>query len=433
MDNIIYIIMISIILFCSIIARLIFTNWLNPVSIYSIWMIAYCIIAVLFFGHTEVILTGMSWVVISTMGLLIGATCLVLMLNKFKMRPNMAITNYPSTKLIKILSNVLIICIILEISGVIITFYSVRGHAALIETGNFIIDSAASTAQYRSDVAYGLKEDSIDQYFFGWLSYFGALVGGLLWGLSSKLCHRLLGFIPVILTWLTSMLTASRMGFMYAAAFSISAVIASLNFKSSVGNVGKSFLPLLKVTCLAFFIALTLTFIATNFRSFNKEINIIEMSVAEPFSYMHSFSIWLDKGYLESSDLLFGYRTFWRLYDKMGHTNIPQYNINTFGLENNILTSLQGLLEDFGKSVFIFLTFAFGFIAAFSYKMVVSGHKAWIPILTALYASIFLCPAFSVTQYNQPIMALCLFYISMFLVKSRQPQSAIIKTIKDLN
>lgn len=381
-------------------------------------MSLYSVIGSLLFNNVEQILSGLSWVVISSIGILLGALVVTLPFSKIRIITNVPIVIHVWLKTIRL---ILIISITIGIVGIIVTYFYVRSFGNDMGSDNFFLDTAMATSKFRSDIVYGIRENRVDQYIFSWVGYIGSLLGGHILGLSKRRIDRLLGLMPILMMYVMSTLTASRMGSMYATTLSLGAWLATIVLISH-GTIGKNIGPIIRRVVVLLFIAIVFAFIATSFRYIDQgspyEIAIWR-NIAEPFSYIHSFSIWIDKGFLEKSDLLFGYRTFWGLYNKLGHRNVQQYSIDTLGLENNILTALQGLLEDFGKIGFLLIMLLSGMVATFAYLRVINGQTLWVPTLATIYAAIFLCPVFSITQYNQPIFAICLFQLFIFLMVRR--------------
>ena len=110
---------------------------------------------------------------------------------------------------------------------------------------------------------------------------------------------------------------------------------------------------------------------------------------------------------------------------KLGIEGEPQPYASAYfgkhGFRNsNILTVLQGLFEDFGRFYSIIIIFFAGFFSALFYRKVANGKLIYLPPLCSVYASIFLFPCFSLTQYNSPVMALAMFQLVIYIhVKNR--------------
>jgi len=131
---------------------------------------------------------------------------------------------------------------------------------------------------------------------------------------------------------------------------------------------------------------------------------------SDHFIYFPAFAQWFSSEGWQFSDLLWGYRTFTRIYELFGVEHDIQYAVLTQRGPSNIFTVLRGLIEDFSPIGALGWLFAFGILGGASYRRVLEGRKGYLPILTVIYAFTFTSMVFSLFTYTTPTLALILFW-----------------------
>jgi hypothetical protein len=150
----------------------------------------------------------------------------------------------------------------------------------------------------------------------------------------------------------------------------------------------------------------------------------IARHMSETFIFVPAFCKWFAQTDVSRVEPLWGFRTFWKTFERMGFTYEPEEVIFVEQTSSNIYTLFRGLIEDFtlvGSCLWLFMV---GFIGKLAFRGVVRGKPAFLPMLAVIYAYIFVGTSFSLFSYNVTNAATTIFIVHFLWLCLFQARSA---------
>ncbi|MCC6729786.1 MAG: hypothetical protein IT208_10655 [Chthonomonadales bacterium] len=402
-------------------SRVLFRSWYNPVALFAAAMVGYTLIGVALLGGAARVSSAMLWVAVCTFALGCGATAAAF--TAPLPVPGAARTEWSigSTRLRCVMIGLFVVATV----GLWVTW---RNLSSLVEGGiNATLLGAVAEVSHtaRAEIGYGTKVKPVFEMLVMPWFFLLPLLGGLLWAQARGTLDRVLSIASVGPVMIQGMLYGSRMGILYGGSFWLGALIAGSVYLAR-GAVARSLFPILLRAALVAVLAGPPIMLVMLIR-----YNDVDAGAGKGFRYMaagfgfvHAFGTWLDEGDYARSDRLLGYRTAWRVYDRLGAQPVQPWWEQTYtDADNpNILTAIQGLVEDFGGIGTFLVMFVCGYLGALWQRRVVLGDIRYLALLTSVYAAAFMAPSFSLTQYNAPVLALVLLQLAvLFVATARSP------------
>jgi|GEM_PF-4648271 len=273
---------------------------------------------------------------------------------------------------------------------------------------------AQVSAANRVDFTYGDRRQSTVEWVVFVLVYAGALFGGAYFRFARTRRGKLIALLTVVNAATFAMLYGSRMGVLFGGSFWISAYLAAHILEA--GARRRSDLRLLaRILGYSAAILLGFSILTMSIRyQFLDAPRALGRHLSETFVFVPAFCEWFadecaSDPWLSERKRLWGFRSFWKLYELCGVIESPELPIPVEETSSNIFTVFRGLIEDFGPIGSCLVLFLFGAAANLSYLAVQYGRASFLPALIVAYAYTFLSTSFSLFTYNAPNLALWIF------------------------
>jgi oligosaccharide repeat unit polymerase len=273
---------------------------------------------------------------------------------------------------------------------------------------------AQVSAANRVEFTYGDRRQSTVEWVVFVLVYAGTLFGGAFFRFARTWTGKLVSLLTVINAATFAMLYGSRMGVLFGGSFWIAAFLAAHVLEA--GARRKSDLRLLlRILSYSGAILLGFSIITMSIRyQLLDAPRALGRHLSETFVFVPAFCEWFadetaTDPWLSEGKRLWGFRSFWKLYELCGVIENPEAPIPVEATSSNIFTVFRGLIEDFGPVGSCLVLFAFGAASSLSYLAVQHGRASLLPALIVSYAYTFLSTSFSLFTYNAPNLALLIF------------------------
>ncbi len=397
-------------------ARYIERSWITPGTFFCVVWSAFVLSSTLFVANWDELFPAQLWIIICCCSVHLGCTLALHARSKTATRHDfLQSRRLGPLPYLKTITVVLVLFGVLEICHIIASAPpSIRNLARLR-----MIEEV--TAYNRSAYGYGRFNQVLFERIVFILTYSGSLFGGMLYKLSKSKTDKFIGISAFFTASSIAALYGSRMGAWFGGSLWISAYMAT-QILHKARKVGSG----VSLVVRAIFVFTPLMLLSSTFSLIirYRELTSLTLdSLVERFSghfvTFPAFARWAESSGLQSPVFMYGYRTFNRLYERLGVEFGIQEAVNTGLSSSNVFTVFRGLIEDFGAGGSIALLFGLGFLGGTCYREVLSGRMTYTPVLATVYAFTLTSIGVSLFSYNTVILALVLFW-GYFLVFRRR-------------
>lgn len=381
-------------------------TWLQPGAYFSLVVMLYFSLPLIFAPNYYVWPGAMSWILVSVLAFLSGSMLLTYKHNSKSINdnyagdPNLSIDSdkakgdalgihyFPGIRVVLIFSIILgtlsPILLLLFYGKSVGVFLSLKGIAD--------VGSEFSALRYSGQYNPNL----IIQVLLAF-AYVSPILGGILMALKEnkkQLALSLLSFLPSLLLFLT---LGARAGLVISFALFISGYFACqvlVGRSSTYRLFSKNRLPVFLALILILLIVFSFGDIARKGQipdvTAMSETAISARANVYMFGYVPAFSGWFQRAWAENEGPTFGVYTFGGIYELLGLRKVesnPRETIDiSTGRSTNIYTTFRDFADDFSFAGSLLFLFIFGLIAGITYFKVGNGSFVLMPLLIAVYA-----------------------------------------------
>lgn len=378
---------------------------LGPAPVLILMWSGYILSSLLFVSSGELLLMGLLWIWTSLLSVY-GGSVLAGALLPSESTHAIAETQAPRPALWR-LKWVAAVSLLVGVANIVLLF-AVRGFS-VGDLLSFVIISEVSAAN-RGDLYGGTLEQGTLQRFAFIIAFLGCIYGGLLFRLARSVGERMLGVGPLLSVSGLYALFGSRMGVLFGGAFWIAAYLSC----HVAASRGSRVLPvgfIIRLGLAAVVILLGLSTLTQVVRyAATQELDWYKM-LADPFAFVAAFGIWFDASALDQDMLLWGARTFRRLFAIAGVYYEPQPAIEVGFTSSNIYSVFRDLIEDFGLAGSLLATTFLGFGGRLAFSWTSRGSAKALPWLVLCYAFAITSFASGLLQYTTTTAAMVLFIL----------------------
>lgn len=406
--------------------RVLSGSWLHPSALFAMWWCFAGIIPLIASPYDPVSAGAMAWVILAAITVSAGAVA-----GNGGFRTRIRSFHFEPTKMERqILAFIVLASIILGLLSSVM--FALGSGVALRDVLDIqklvVVSNQLYVARYVEPDAVLAAPPRISQALLPFV-YLAPAVGGALFVIHNKWRWKIIALMSLFPAIAVTILQTTKAAVLFSATLWFSAYLASRLRLGKIGLFTKAHLAVGAVLggiATAFFFAVGLARLASTDTALLEVVRVKLVTAA--FGHMTVFSQWLGEYWNEPFHPSLGEYTLAGPRELLGiQQRVPGVFGNVVDLiageTSNIFTGFRPLIEDYTLPGALAVLLVTGFIGGMTYRMVTSGKWGAVPVLAAVYMTIFWTPITWFWIYNSltaTIIGLCLIvWLIRMLYKAR--------------
>ena len=406
--------------------RVLSGSWLHPAALFAMWWCFAGILPLIASPYDPVSPGAMAWVILAAIAVSAGAVA-----GNGGFRTRIRTFHFEPTKMERqIVAFIVLVSIILGLlSSVTFALGSGVAFGDILDIHKLVIVSnQLYVARYVEPDAVVVAPPRISQALLPFV-YLAPAVGGVLFVIHSKWRWKFIALMSLLPAVAVTVLQTTKAAVLFSGTLWLSAYLASRLRLGKTGLFTKAHLAVGAVLggiATSFFFAVGLARLASTDTALLDVVRVKLVTAA--FGHMTVFSQWLGEYWKAPFNPSLGEYTLAGPRELLG---IQQRVPGVFGTvvdliageTSNIFTGFRPLIEDYTIPGALAVLLVTGFIGGITYRLVTSGKWGAVPVLAAVYMTIFWTPITWFWIYNSltaTIIGLCLIvWFTRMLHKAR--------------
>lgn len=416
---------ILLIILLTFIARILHKKWLHPgVFTLLLWMLIIFFV-VIFAPDYKLHLSSLWWILITLIfiytGSIVGES--LVFKNKISVEFALSICSDNLYRLSNFLSSAVILSLFFFILGIMVLVQWATGDLSMLLS----IEGIKSLGFKLSSMRYG-GGDYKQPILYSVFSYgltFAALIGGVLFFISSRRKYFYISLLPLAFAFINAIVKTQRGTIIFTLILWFSAYLAT-NILIKKGHF-KVF-TFKRILLMIFLMGLSLFIFVALQASREGEFNMDFIDLAllnfkgSAFGSLPAFSYWFDSTFSEEFEYTWGEFTFNRIMYYI--FEVPSRAPGMFGEAiwlgdtyregTTIYTVFRAVLQDFGMVGSLLIWLAVGLIGGVAYRKLMQGDVRYIPILSMFYSFTLIGYLASMFSWNGVVISYIVFTVYFF-------------------